>query len=166
MAAALEPASPFPPYFKPTPSVRSRNNYFPNSEKLGPDEMRISFMGSTPFPPRIDQAGTCIMVELGNGDSREAKVEVLITNDPPTARITAPNNGDSFFFDFGPGCLRNIIAMGHSQQLVQDIFITHLHVDHYHDLSYLLPFSAWSGRYTPLRVHGPSGRAQVAPRSL
>jgi ribonuclease BN (tRNA processing enzyme) len=121
-----------PPYFKPTPSVKSRNNYFPNSEKLGPDEMRISFMGSTPFPPRIDQAGTCIMVELGNGDS--------------------------FFFDFGPGCLRNIIAMGHSQQLVQDIFITHLHVDHYHDLSYLLPFSAWSGRYTPLRVHGPSGR--------
>jgi ribonuclease BN (tRNA processing enzyme) len=121
-----------PPYFKPTSSVRSRNNYFPNSEKLGPDEMRISFMGSTPFPPRIDQAGTCIMVELGNGDS--------------------------FFFDFGPGCLRNIIAMGHSQQLVQDIFITHLHVDHYHDLSYLLPFSAWSGRYLPLRVHGPSGR--------
>lgn len=89
-------------------------------------------MGSTPFPPRREQAGTCIMVELGNGDS--------------------------FFFDFGPGCLRNIIAMGHSQQLVQDIFITHLHVDHYHDLSYLLPFSAWSGRYTPLRVHGPSGR--------
>ena len=42
----------FPDYFKPTPSVRSRNNYFPNSEKLGPDEMRISFMGSTPFPPR------------------------------------------------------------------------------------------------------------------
>ena len=122
-----------PPYFKPTPSVKSRNNYFPNSgEKLGPDEMRISFMGSTPFPPRREQAGTCIMVELGNGDS--------------------------FFFDFGPGCLRNIIAMGHSQQLVQDIFITHLHVDHYHDLSYLLPFSAWSGRYTPLRVHGPSGR--------
>jgi ribonuclease Z len=121
-----------PDYFTPTPSVRSRNNYYPNSEKLGPDEMRISFMGSTPFPPRRDQAGTCIMVELGNGDS--------------------------FFFDFGPGALRNIISMGHSQQLVQDIFITHLHVDHYHDLSYLLPFSAWSGRYTPLRVHGPSGR--------
>jgi len=121
-----------PPYFTPTPSVKSRNNYFPNSEKLGPDEMRISFMGSTPFPPRRDQAGTCIMVELGNEDS--------------------------FFFDFGPGCLRNIISMGHSQQLVQDIFISHLHVDHYHDISYLLPFAAWSGRYTPLRVHGPSGR--------
>ena len=80
-----------PPYFKPTSSVKSRINYFPNSEKLGPDEMRISFMGSTPFPPRIDQAGTCIMVELGNGDS--------------------------FFFDFGPGCLHNILAIVDADQV-------------------------------------------------
>jgi len=42
--------------------------------------------GSCPFPPRRDQAGTCIMVELGNGDR--------------------------FFFDFGPGCVKNILAMG------------------------------------------------------
>jgi len=77
-AAAVGPKSPygggpstglqFPPYYKPTPSVRSRNNYFPGSETLAPDEMRISFVGSCPFPPRRDQAGTCIMVELGNGD--------------------------------------------------------------------------------------------------
>lgn len=26
-----------PHYFTPTPSVRSRNNYYPNSETLGPD---------------------------------------------------------------------------------------------------------------------------------
>ena len=76
----------FPPYYKPTPSVRSRMNYFPGSEPLGKDEMRISFVGSCPFPPRRDQAGTCIMVELGNGDR--------------------------FFFDFGPGCVKNILAMG------------------------------------------------------
>ena len=38
---------------------------------------------------------------------------------------------------------------------VSSIFITHLHVDHYHDLSYLLPFSAWAGRWKqPLRVTG------------
>ena len=60
--------SQFPPYYTPTPSVRTRNNYFPASETLGEDEMRISFVGSCPFPPRRDQAGTCIMVELGNGD--------------------------------------------------------------------------------------------------
>ena len=123
----------FPPYYKPTPSVRSRNNYFPGSETLGPDEMRISFVGSCPFPPRRDQAGTCIMVELGNGDR--------------------------FFFDFGPGCVKNILAMGVPVPEINDIFITHLHVDHYHDLSYLLPFSAWAGRWKmPLRVTGPSGR--------
>ena len=57
----------FPPYYTPTQSVRSRNNFFPGSEVLGPDEMRVSFVGSCPFPPRRDQAGTCIMVELGNG---------------------------------------------------------------------------------------------------
>lgn len=121
-----------PPYYKPTPSVKSRNQYFPGSEELGEDEMRISFVGSTPFPPRLNQAGTAMMVELGNGER--------------------------MFFDFGPGCLRNIIAMQVPQQEIQDIFITHLHVDHYHDIAYLLPFSAWSGRYVPLRVHGPSGR--------
>ena len=76
----------FPPYYKPTPSVRSRNVYFPYSETVGKDEMRVSFSGSCPIPQRRDQAGTCIMVELGNGNR--------------------------FFFDFGPGCVKNIIAMG------------------------------------------------------
>ena len=69
-------------------------------------------------------------------------------------------NGDRFFFDFGPGCLKNIVAMQVPLQLVNDIFLSHLHVDHYHDLSYLLPFSAWTGRFKLLRVHGPSGRTQ------
>src|SRR5271166_2572604 len=55
----------FPPYYRPTPSVRTRMNYFPGSEPIGKDEMRISFVGSCPFPPRRNQAGTCIMVELG-----------------------------------------------------------------------------------------------------
>jgi ribonuclease Z len=41
-------------------------------------------MGSNPRPPRLTQAGTCIMVELGNRKR--------------------------FSFDFGPGCLRNIVA--------------------------------------------------------
>src|SRR5271165_2223354 len=75
----------FPPYYQPTKSVRSRMNYFPGSETLGPDEMRISFVGSCPYPVRRDQAGTAIMVELGNGDR--------------------------FFFDFGPGCVKNIAAL-------------------------------------------------------
>ena len=69
-----------PPYYKPTDSVGSGLTYYPTSEELGKDEMRITFVGSCPFPPRRNQAATCIMVELGNGKR--------------------------FFFDFGPGCLR------------------------------------------------------------
>ena len=121
-----------PAYYRPTPSMKSRNNFFSMSEELGSDEMRITFVGSTPFPPRLNQAGTSIMVELGNGDN--------------------------FSFDFGPGCMRNIIGLQHHVATINDIFISHLHVDHYHDLSYLLPFRAWSAGWLPLRVRGPSGR--------
>lgn len=121
-----------PPYFVPTPSIRNRSSYFPQSEELGKDEMRITFMGSQPFPPRLDQAGTCIMVELGSGKR--------------------------LFFDFGSGCMRNIIANQVPVPEINDIFITHLHVDHYADLPYLWAFAPFSGRSKPLRVIGPSGR--------
>lgn len=121
-----------PPYYRPTPSVRSTTTYFPTAEELGSDEMRISFVGTCPFPPRASQAATCIMVELGNGKR--------------------------FFFDFGPGCLRNIIAMQVPLQMVNDIFLTHLHIDHYGELPYLYCFAPWAARWKPLRVTGPSGR--------
>ena len=41
-----------------------------------------------------------------------------------------------------------------------DIFLTHLHVDHYGDLPYLYGFAPWTGRWKPLRLYGPSGRTQ------
>jgi len=130
-----------PPYYLPTPSVKNRNNYFPQSEPLGPDEMRIIFMGSQPWPPRINQASTCIMVELGNGKR--------------------------FFFDFGPGCLRNIIANQVPVPEINDIFLTHLHVDHFGDLPYLWQFAPFNGRFKPLRVIGPSGRtAELGTKAL
>ncbi|WP_094555537.1 guanitoxin biosynthesis MBL fold metallo-hydrolase GntH [Synechococcus sp. 1G10] len=121
-----------PPYYRPTPSVANANTFFPGVEELGSDEMRITFVGSAPVPPTHRQAGTSIMVELGNGKR--------------------------FFFDLGPGCLRNIVAMQVPLQLVNDIFITHLHVDHYGELPYIYAFSPWMGRWKPLRVTGPSGR--------
>ena len=121
-----------PPYYRPTPSIKNRNNYFPQSEPLGDDEMRITFMGSNPFPPRARQAGTCIMVECG-------KVGKL-------------------FFDFGSGCMRNIVGNQIPIPEVNDIFLTHLHVDHYADLPYLYAFAPFLMRWKPLRVIGPSGR--------
>ena len=121
-----------PPYYRPTPSVKNASSYFPGSEDLNPDEMRVSFLGSSPEPPTRAQAGTCIMVELGNGKR--------------------------FFFDLGPGCMRNIVAMQVPLPMINDIYITHLHIDHYGELPYLYCFSPTGGRWKPLRVTGPSGR--------
>ncbi len=130
-----------PPGYQPTPSVKNKNNYFPQSEPLGPDEMRIIFMGSQPWPPRLTQAGTCIMVELGNGRR--------------------------FFFDFGPGCLRNIIANQVPIPEINDIFLTHLHLDHYADIPYLWQFAPFNGRWKPLRIHGPSSsRPELGTRAM
>ena len=123
------------PYYRPTASVRNNNTFFPRTEELGDDEMRITFMGSNPFPPRASQAGTCIMVECG-------KV-------------------GRFVFDFGPGCLKNIVANQVPVAEVNDIFITHLHIDHYGDLPYLWGFAPFSMRFFPLRVTGPSGRTSA-----
>ena len=121
-----------PPYYQPTPSVKNKTNYFPQSEPLGPDEMRIIFMGSNPWPPRMTQASTCMMVECG-----------------PAKRL---------FFDFGPGCLRNIVANQVPVPEINDIFITHLHIDHCGEIPYLWQFAPFNGRWKPLRVIGPSGR--------
>lgn len=107
-----------PPYYRPTPLVANANVYFPGSEELSSNEMRISFLGSAPVQAvSKDQACTCILVELGNGRH--------------------------FFFDFGPGCMRNVVAMRIPIQLVNDIFFTHLHLDHYGDLPYLYAFAPW-----------------------
>ena len=66
-------------------------------------------------------------------------------------------NGDSFFFDLGNGSIKNILAMGMPPVVSNDIFISHLHVDHYADLPYMVPFTASAGRWDPLRVCGPDG---------
>ena len=43
---------------------------------------------------------------------------------------------------------------------INDIFISHLHVDHYHDLSYLFPFRASFGGWTS-SADAPSGLPAV-----
>ncbi len=89
--------------YRPTPSVTSRN-YFPTSEPLATGEMRISFPGSTPWPPTQSQSGTAIMVELGTDSF-------------------APRR---FFFDLGNGSIKNIMDVGVLPAQINDIFISHL----------------------------------------
>ena len=117
---------------RPSPWMKSAANWFPRSEDVQPNEMRIIFMGSAPFM-RPGQMNTAILVELGNGDI--------------------------FMFDIGEGSPANIIASGYALNEISDVFITHLHVDHFGGLPYLWMFGTWAGGWHEnLTVHGPSGR--------
>ena len=56
---------------KPSPWMKSAANWFPGTEDVQPNEMRIIFMGSAPFI-RPGQMNTAILVELGNGEFKIA----------------------------------------------------------------------------------------------
>jgi len=117
---------------KPSPWMKSAANWFPRTEEVQPNEMRIIFMGTAPFM-RPGQMNTSIFVQLGNGDN--------------------------FVFDLGEGSPANYIASGFALNQIKDVFITHLHVDHFGGLPYVWMFSTWAGGWhDPITVHGPSGR--------
>ena len=117
---------------EPMPWLKSALNWVPRTEQVQPDEIRVTFMGTTPLI-RPGQMGTSIFVELGSGKS--------------------------FVFDLGPGSIANYMASGVPLNQINDIFLTHLHWDHYGSLPYVLSFGAWAGRWhEKLRVYGPSGR--------
>lgn len=48
--------------------ARERDVYLPNSENLGPEEMRVIACGTGMPTQRMAQAAACFLVELGNGD--------------------------------------------------------------------------------------------------
>ena len=48
--------------------ARERDFYAPNSEDLGPDEMRLIACGTGMPTARPKQAASCWLLELGNGD--------------------------------------------------------------------------------------------------
>lgn len=69
----------------PQPWLKSASNWFPRTEDVQPNEMRVIFMGSAPFI-RPGQMNTSILVQLGNGQN--------------------------FIFDLGEGSVANYIASG------------------------------------------------------
>ncbi len=106
--------------------------YFPNTETLGPNEMRVISCGTgLPTPLTKAQKSACFFVELGNGDI--------------------------FLFDVGTGSVENLFALQPRFAKVDKVFISHLHTDHFGDLDALWVGGWGSGRYTPLHVYGPSG---------
>ena len=110
-------------------------SYFPNTELLGADEMRITALGTG--MPNQTRAAVSIsyLVELGNGDK--------------------------FLFDLGSGMLANLFSLRPDFSKLDKVFASHLHVDHVGDFMAMHIGSWLSGRYTPLHFYGPSGSSRA-----
>jgi ribonuclease Z len=108
-----------------------RASYFPNTELLGADEMRITALG-TGMPNQTKAAvSISYLVELGNGDK--------------------------FIFDIGAGAMGNLFSLRPDFSKLDKVFASHLHVDHVGDFIGFHVGSWLSGRYTPIHFYGPSG---------
>jgi ribonuclease Z len=117
--------------WSPTKPSPNREVYYPGTEALAPDEMRIVALGTGMVSPRPKQAAACWLVELGNGDK--------------------------FLFDVGAGCHERLAAQKIPYDYLNKVFISHLHLDHYGDLAGLWLAGTVMNRLTPLRIWGPTG---------
>lgn len=115
----------------PVKALKDRDVYYPGTENLKPDEMRITACGTGMPNARPKQAAACWLVELGNGDK--------------------------FIFDIGSGSAERLSAMKIPYDYLDKVFIGHLHSDHFGDLGDLWVGGVIANRQRPLRVWGPSG---------
>jgi ribonuclease Z len=83
----------------------------------------------------------------------------------PTARRGLPamlvrRGGDRLLFDCGEGTQRQLVrSVGLPE--IEDVFITHLHLDHWLGLPGMIKSFDLRDRERPLRVHGPAGLAEL-----
>lgn len=111
-----------------------RSHYFPKTEIVGENEMRVSALGTGMPNQRPSQASASWLVECGNGDT--------------------------FFLDIGTGCMSRFAAMNVSYNRASKVFLTHLHSDHCGDLAALWLGGWVANRMIPLQVWGPTGKEE------
>ena len=125
--SAAEPIAKWSPV-EPYPS---RTVYYPGTEKLQPDEMRVVACGTGMPQPRLKQAGSCYLVELGNGDK--------------------------FIFDLGKGSSERLAALGIPTDQLNKVLISHLHFDHAGDFPSFWLARGVNAARQPLSLWGPGG---------
>jgi ribonuclease Z len=120
-----------PKKWSPTKPFPMHEVYYPGTEELSPDEMRVIACGTGMPQPRLKQAAACYVVELGNGDK--------------------------FIFDMGEGSYERIMALGIPLDQLNKVFLGHLHLDHAGDFPAFYFTGPVNNRLTPVRLWGPEG---------
>ena len=118
----------------PTGTAPDRYVYYPGTEDLKSDEIRLIALGTGMPAARRSQAATCWLVELGNGDK--------------------------FLFDVGTGANANLSALMIPFDFLNKIILSHLHTDHWGDLPGHWAGGWTAGRTIPLEIWGPSGATE------
>lgn len=125
-----EVMAPLPPV-SPVKANPNRAAYFPATEDLGPNEMRVISLGTAMPFQRPAQAAPCFLIELGNGDK--------------------------FLFDIGTGSAERLAALQIPYDYLNKVFLGHLHADHMGDLPALWVGGTINNRTVPLEIWGPTG---------
>jgi ribonuclease Z len=105
--------------------------YYPGTETLAKDEVRVIACGTGMPDARRAQAAACFLFEFGNGEK--------------------------IIFDIGTGSMRNLNSLMIPGEFLTKVIISHLHTDHWGDLASLWAGGWTAGRPVPLEVWGPSG---------
>jgi len=116
----------------PAGTAPDRYVYYPGTEPLEKDEVRVVACGTGMPDARRAQASTCFLFEFGNGEK--------------------------ILFDLGTGSMRNINSLMIPAEYLTKIILSHLHTDHWGDLASLWAGGWTAGRPVPLEVWGPSGQ--------
>ncbi len=114
-----------------TGTAPDRYVYYPGTENLSKNEIRVVACGTGMPASRKGQAASCWLMEFGNGDK--------------------------LLFDLGTGSMANVASLMIPYQYLDKVFLSHLHTDHMGDLAPLWAGGWTAGRPNELNIWGPSG---------
>ena len=94
------------------------------------------------------------LITLGTGAALPARGRY------PTAQLVQVSGG-CYLVDCGEGTQERLRAIGFNFQRISDIFISHLHGDHFLGLMGLISSMHLMGRQQPLTIHGPKELQEI-----
>jgi ribonuclease Z len=115
----------------PNQIAPDRYVYYPGTEVIAEDEIRVTACGTGMPASRHGQAATCFLMEFGNGNK--------------------------LIFDIGSGSVENLASYMIPYEFLDKVFLSHLHTDHMGDLDSLWAGGWTAGRPSGLKIWGPSG---------